>query len=511
MRIKDIEIHSFKGLESISLTNCGKINAIVGKNNSGKSSILHAIDMAGLALTVRNWGRFQPKLAIKDLFASVGDFEISVRYEDDSNIQIKADANFGPIFTPGANESQKFKSILILPDVGYGMLRRENRTPKWIIQQVETRNFASVNSLQILYAIKYYAMRRERELKPENYEHLLSEIKHFFQEVEELESDRTEDDIPTLKYVENGKMLDILYSGSGLRHFMDVLLKVTVSGADVVLIDEPEMALHPDLQRRFLEYLHRLAEERKIQFFLATHSQVLLSYADIVSYYRIVNKKGKRDVLPVPNDAIHMLLSDLGLRPSDVFNQDICLLVEGASDVIFLEHVIRNLYKTDFENIAIGVLQYGGSAADGIVSGTIDVSNITPAQKYTYWIRDRDAKPTEEPNENSTKFQNALRGLSLDCHIWNKREIEFYYPQEVLVAAQQGDTGKEQAVINILNGDQSEKFVDAAREHEVCVPCGKYLRKLLEKHLVNKNQLDVEIKDIIETKLLIWKREILGE
>jgi len=48
---------------------------------------------------------------------------------------------------------------------------------------------------------------------------------------------------------------------------------------------------------------------------------------------------------PVPKDAIHTLLSDLGIRPSDVFNQDICLLVEGSSDVIFFEHVIHNLYK----------------------------------------------------------------------------------------------------------------------------------------------------------------------
>ena len=52
-----------------------------------------------------------------------------------------------------------------------------------------------------------------------------------------------------------------------MKHFLDVLMKTTVSRANVVLLDEPELGLHPDLQRRFFGYLHRLAEERNIQFF----------------------------------------------------------------------------------------------------------------------------------------------------------------------------------------------------------------------------------------------------
>jgi len=82
MKLKNISIKKFKGLQDISITDCGRINAIVGKNNSGKSSILHAIDMAGLALEVNTWNNFQPKLAIKDLFSDTGDFEIDLTYED---------------------------------------------------------------------------------------------------------------------------------------------------------------------------------------------------------------------------------------------------------------------------------------------------------------------------------------------------------------------------------------------------------------------------------------------
>lgn len=511
LQLKDIDIHSFKGLDSVSIKNCGRINAFVGKNNSGKSSILHAIDMAGLALEVNGWDRFQPKLQIKDMFSDVGAFCVDLSYEDGSNLTVKSDPNFGPVKTPNPTEEQKFKSILIWPDVGAGMLQRQHRTPLWIIQQVENRNFAVVDSLQILFAVRYYAFRNERGLTPQTYQNLIDEITRYFPDIEEVQSDRTEQDIATLTYKEYGKQLDILYSGSGLKHFIDILLKTTISNAKVVLLDEPEMGLHPDLQRRFLTYLHKLTNEKEIQIFMATHSPVLLNYADSISYYRVINSHGTRSVITVPEDAIHTLLSDMGIRPSDIFNQDICLLVEGASDVVFFEHIVRVLYAEDFENVSIGIVQYGGSSADGIISGYIDVSNIVPAQKYTFWIRDRDAKPSEIPSTNSTKFKNALNKRSLECHIWDRREIEYYYPKEVLIAAQQGDKDKESAVISIRNGNQSKKFTLAASPHKICVPSGKYLKKLLKQHMNEKSQLDQEIKDIIEKTLIAWKKEIFGE
>lgn len=511
MQITDIEIHSFKGLRSVGLSDCGRVNALVGKNNTGKSSILHAIDMVGLALEINSWSNFQPKLEIKDLFSRIGNFSITVKYEDGSQVIVTASPQYGPVKEPQAPaDEQRFKSILIWPDVTTGMRQRRHKTPRSIVNYVEQRRFDQVDSLEILYAIKYYGDHLQRGMTSQDYREIVREIEHYFPDITSVESDRTEEDIATLTYTEYGSTLDILYSGSGLKHFIDVLVKTVVSKADVVLLDEPEMGLHPDLQRQFIEYLHKLCEREGIQVFMATHSPVLLNYADVVTYHRVVNREGDRSVLPVPGEAIHTLLSDLGIRPSDVFNQDICLMVEGASEVVFFEHVIRTLYEDAFANIGIAVLQYAGSAADGIISGHIDVSNIVPAQEYTYWIRDREKPPSGPPSSNATKFRNALDGQGLTCRILKKREIEYYYPESVLVAAQQGDKQKEEAVRQILQGDQSVKFRRAARPHEICVPSGKYLRRLLHKHLAEKSQLDQEIRDIVEDTLIPWKNQILG-
>ena len=502
MNLKHVSIHSFKGLDSIALDNCGTVNALVGRNNSGKSSILHAIDMAGLALGVNSWGQFQPKLDVKDLFSDVGNFAITLTYEDSSIVNITANPNYGPVKHPRPSEEQVFKSILIWPDVRAGALQRQSRTPRSIINQVEARTFAQVDSLRILFAIKYYALRCERGLEPDDYYGMLAEITRYFPEIQSVECDRTENDIATLSYTEYNRTLDILYSGSGLKHFIDVLVKTVVSGANIILLDEPEMGLHPDLQRRFITYLRQLTEDKGLQVFMATHSPILLSYADVLTYYRVVNHQGCRQVIPVSDDAIHTLLSDMGIRPSDVFNQDICLLVEGPSDVVFFEHLIRTLYMDEFEKIGLAVLQYGGSSADGIVSGSINVSNIVPAQNYIYWVRDRDAPPGQQPASNSTRFKHALESQGHRCHILERREMEFYLPESVLVAAQQGDQRREDAVRRILQGDQSRKFRDAASDH---------LRELLREHVQDATQIPEEIRLIVKDVLIPWKKEILGE
>jgi predicted ATPase len=510
LKIDSVSVNYFKGIRQIVLSECSSINVLVGKNNSGKSTVLHAIDMGVLAINAGRWDKFQPKLAIKDLFSDVGNFEIQLKFSDNSSRIVTSSGSYGPTVTP-AGISDSVKSILIIPDPGAGLLQRNHRTPKWILEQVEARNFGYVNALEILYAIKFYSQRSENGFTPESYTSLINEVKNYFPDLSNIESDRTDEDIATLTYEEYGKKLDILYSGTGLKHFVDVLIKTTLSKANIVLLDEPEVGLHPDLQRRFLEYLIRLAKDKQIQFFIATHSPVFLNYSDTFSFFRITNKKGLREVHRIAATATHTLLSDFGIRPSDIFNQDICLLVEGASEVVFFEHVIRTLYKSEFEKIGVGVIQYGGDAAAGIVSGSIDVTNITPTQKYTFWVRDRDAKPDEAPATGSVKFKNALTSAGLRCHIFKKREIEFYYPEIVHEKAQQGDAAKITATKAIFDGDQSAKYRNAAETLRVCVPAGKYLRKLLIENLTSREQLDNEIRELIEQTLIPWKIEILGD
>ncbi len=506
--LRNLHIQYFKGLTDVALRDCSPINALVGKNNSGKSSVLHAIDMAGLAISTGNWNRFQPKLAIRDMFNEAGPFTVELAYHNGLNMIVKSQAGGeSPTFNPSVTPEHRFGSLLIMPDPEMGLLRRSHQTPLQIMNYVENRNFGNVNGLDILYALRFYGERRQRRLEPEDYERVISDIREFFPEIEALDADRTEQDVATLTYREYGRSFDILYSGTGLKQFLDIVIKITLAQARVVLIDEPEVGLHPDLQRKFVDFMNQWAREKGLQFFLATHSPVFLSHAG-VTVFRITNRRGQRDVARIDRESLHTVWADMGIRPSDLLQNDIVVMVEGQKDVIVFDHIINNLYQQELDGVSVGVVQYGGSSADGIIGGDIDVGNITSAQGYVLWVRDRDAKPTAQPSTNARKFDNALRRAEQMCHILGQREIEWYLPESLYIEAQQGDSQREEAVKAILDGIQDEKFADAA-ERNCTVPRGKYLRQLLATHL-SRDNLDDELRGLVERQLVAWRNEIIG-
>lgn len=508
-KFRSLDIASFKGINQLKLTQLGDINVFIGKNNSGKSTLLHALDIVGLALKYSDFSRFQLKLEIADLFNEIGKFGIDFELDDGTKLKVSSNENRHPKIEPEPTEAQKLATLLIWPDVNSLINNRMHRTPKWVVDQLEARNFQNVNGLQLLHAIRYYGARNERGLTPNTYDELVADVQAFFPDISELVSTRTQDDVDTLYYQEYGKKLDIIYSGSGLRHFVDIIVKLKLSNADILLLDEPEMGLHPDMQRQFVTYLNRIAKEKGVQIFLSTHSPIFLNSLEPLNCYRVKNLKGKREVTHIPSDAFHTVFSDLGLRPSDVFNQDVCVMVEGADDVIFFDHLFNTLYRAELAPLSVAVLQYGGGAAEAILSGAIDVSNIVAAQRHVFWIRDRDAAPSEPQSTAATKFSNALRKAKMRVHVLERREVEFCYPEAVLRDAQQGDKIKEGEAVAVLHGDQKTKFREAA-EKKFNVPRGRNLRALLKKHLIGKAQLPKELKRVIEEEILLWRAEILG-
>ena len=508
--LKAAHIRRFKGIDDVIIEDCHAVNAFYGRNNSGKSTILHALDMAGLALSTRNWNQFQPKLEIKDMFHEAGPFEIELTYEDGRRLTVRQQADgVGPTFDPQPAEEQRFRSIYLVPDPGLGLVRRRSMSPKSVMQFMDNRDFSQINGLDILYALKHYAQKSERGFQISDYQQIINDVQRFFPEIEQITSELTEENIATLTYCEYGRDLDLIYAGSGLKHFLDIFIKATLSQASVVLIDEPEMGLHPSLQRELLAHLLKINQEDGTQFFIATHSPIFLSDPEKVTSFVMQNQKGQRVCVHVPMESLHTVWSDLGIRPGDLLQNDINVLVEGQSDIIFFENVL-DLYRKELRDMALGVVQYGGDCPSGIIDGTINVKNIVPGNSFRLWIRDRHRSPQEPPESNSTKFKHALEKNDEKCHILRNREIEYYFPEAVHIEAQQGDKKKEQAVLRILNGNQCAKFKELVHEGQCTLVKGNNLRKLLKKHL-RRDNLDPEICQLVDRKLVPLARKIRGE
>lgn len=115
----------------------------------------------------------------------------------------------------------------------------------------------------------------------------------------------------------------------------------------VLLIDEPDAHIHPDLQIKFADFLHHIETEYNVQIFVATHSTTLLSAlgqfgGNKVSLFYLVPEKEelKGDVF---NEVTRELSTILGghLIMGPLFAAPV-LLVEGDDDYRVWVQVVRS-------------------------------------------------------------------------------------------------------------------------------------------------------------------------
>lgn len=117
--------------------------------------------------------------------------------------------------------------------------------------------------------------------------------------------------------------------------------------ADLILVEDPEIFLHPKLQKVSGDILYRLS--RKNQVIFCTHSPNLLSnftsrqirqvYLDDEGYPEV---KEKTDISAV--------LDDLGYSANDLMNVNFVFIVEGKQDKSRLPLLIRKYYSETFDH-----------------------------------------------------------------------------------------------------------------------------------------------------------------
>ena len=122
--------------------------------------------------------------------------------------------------------------------------------------------------------------------------------------------------------------------GLGLQDLLVILFFALHSEYKVILIEEPESHLHPEMQKKLLAFLRNNTDK---QFFLSTHSNVFLNnaYVDRVFFTSF------RDTVIV-DDATSKasMLDDLGYSVADNLISDVVILVEGPSDIPVLEEFL---------------------------------------------------------------------------------------------------------------------------------------------------------------------------
>lgn len=102
-----------------------------------------------------------------------------------------------------------------------------------------------------------------------------------FQDMADFLDDLALCDPGRLKY-HGGRLLNVLSHGEGILSYFSGRFRIK----GLYLLDEPEAALSPRSQVRFLKLLQELEAEGHAQFIMATHSPILMAYpgAQIFSF-----------------------------------------------------------------------------------------------------------------------------------------------------------------------------------------------------------------------------------
>lgn len=144
---------------------------------------------------------------------------------------------------------------------------------------------------------------------------------------------------------------DVFVQGAGMRSFARIAIQILTTWRSVVIIDEPELFLHPPQAKQMARLIASdFASDRQI--FLATHNETFLRNIfdfgeDRVVVLRLDRKISRTHVRTLKTDEIIEFWSDPLLRTSNIISalfHDAVIVCEGESDVRFFETLMDAVY-----------------------------------------------------------------------------------------------------------------------------------------------------------------------
>ena len=236
----------------------------------------------------------------------------------------------------------------------------------------------------------------------------------------------TSDDNETLQVIVNGKSYRLVELGSGLAQFTLVLVNAAIEKPAFILIDEPELNLHPSLQLDFLTTLTSYAGEGIL---FATHSVGLArAGADWVYSVRKI-QEGESQVSEYESTPrLSEFLGELSFSEYKELGCNRVLLVEGATDVKTVQQFLRH----DRKDHEVVLLPLGGAQLIN-KSSEAQLQEIKRISGKVAALIDSERTSKGAPLARDREgFVEICKNAKIKCHVLERRAIENYLTDEAV-------------------------------------------------------------------------------
>lgn len=441
-----LTVENFRGFDKHKIP-LNDVTVIVGQNNAGKSTLVEAFRLVAIVTGRYRNLSYNQSPSWADLPRAFYGVSPSLQ-----NLEINFDSIFHrygeppSIITADFFDKNSMTIYISDEDKIFAVIRDKDGKVINSRQQAYKANLPTVSIMPQVTPVQrhetilnedYVKRTVSSSLSSLHFRNQLNVFSELFPEFQKIVED-TWSGVRVLELIGQGKIhatplylevrnedfvAEIGAMGHGLQMWLQTMWFLTRSkDASTIILDEPDVYMHADLQRRIIRFLRN----RFPQIILTTHSVEIMSEVQ-PDEILIIDKRKPQSNFASSLPAVQSLIDHVGsvhnLHLARLWHARRFILVEGK-DIKLLKQFQNILFPTSeipidiIPNMSIG----GWGGWNYAVGSSMTLKNSLGESIVTYCILDSDYHTQEEIKHR--KKEAKTRGVELT--IWSQKEIENY-------------------------------------------------------------------------------------